>query len=64
MTLEQAIEILQNHKQMIIVAFNHDLNNAVQLGIEAIKRLIEYRQWHRSTSDGPLPGETEQPDEH
>jgi hypothetical protein len=34
--------------------------DAIRLGREALYRLEEYRQWHRSTADGPLPGETEE----
>ena len=60
MTLDEAIMDLS-----IQLEVKHRLGkdyqaNAIELGIEALKRLKEYREWHRSTADGPLPGETKE----
>lgn len=55
MTLDRAIKILKEGGSQA------DFLEATKLAIEAMKRLKEYREWHRSTADSPLLGETKEP---
>jgi len=58
MTIDEAIKLIERADIPKTKELYPDFYAALKLGIEALKRLKEYRQWHRSTADGPLPGET------
>ena len=60
MTLDEAINRLYEDINSRSKQYSLSLAEADKLGIEALKRLKEYREWHRSTADGPLPGETKE----
>ena len=60
MTLDEAIEVLANPPTWLRRNASIDYLDAAKLGIEALKRLKQYREFHRSTADGLLPGETEE----
>lgn len=59
MTIDKAIEILLDllHKTPRFSPF--DNRNAIELGIEALKRLKEHREDHIDITFRALPGETE-----
>ena len=60
MKIEKAIEILELSKNMDFEGCSHDLEAAHQLGIEALKRIQEYRQDPQfPTWVLILPGESE-----
>jgi hypothetical protein len=57
MTLDKAIEILDDLKDSGIDAGHYDAEDAIQLGIEALKRLQFMRQNLVPFTQPPLPGE-------
>lgn len=58
MTLEEAIKELEDHSELILVAKNPGLRNAMRLGIEALKRLQEGRKNGHMFARKKLLGET------
>ena len=58
MKLEKAIEILTIWHAGGFATRIDDMNLAIQLGIEALKRLDHCRRWTSSTWGSLLPGET------
>ena len=59
MKIDKAIKILDVHQEMLRLEDLPDLYNALQLGIEALKRLKEHREEHIDITFRALPGETE-----
>ena len=59
MTINKAIEILQQDLDDPGSVDISDLNTAQQLGIEALKREKEWRQRYEPLNPQLLPGETE-----
>jgi len=60
MTLKKAIEILIDHKMQSAFEATSDFEDALKLGIEALKRLNKLRDNYSPYSIAPLPGETEE----
>lgn len=60
MTIEKAIELLQQDLNDPGSVGIMDLNDAKKLGIEALKRLQELRKMKYVTYFNPLPGETKE----
>lgn len=58
MNLEKAIEILTAYKAGSYEDTGPDLDDAIQLGIEALQKLRELRTGRGVIFDRPLPGET------
>ncbi len=59
MKLDKAIEILELDKNCDYEGSSADLEAALQLGIEAMKRLREHRTEHIDITFRALPSETE-----
>lgn len=59
MKLREAIEILANSQKGTWPTPNSDFDDAIQLGIEAMKRIRLSRNRHFTLHDDLLPGETE-----
>lgn len=59
MTINEAILILQVRTQSRPLIGNHEVYGAIQLGIEALKRIKDERHLLGSYSKRLLPGETE-----
>ena len=59
MTIAQAIEILEDHKQSVRLPPNLDFNDAFALSIEALKRVLDVRRFPDASNWKLLPGETE-----
>lgn len=60
MTIDEVIRHLDYLQYSTSTYITEDDRKALGLGIEAIKRLKVYREWHRPTADEPLDGETEE----
>ena len=60
MTLEKAIEILGSWKTDSSVQIDEGLDDALKLGIEAMKRLGEARGWPNHVLKELLQGETKE----
>jgi len=60
MTLEEAIQNLTYMKEHLYSYFNRPQFQALELGIEALKRLKEHREDHIDITFRALPGETEE----
>lgn len=60
MNIPKAIEILDDLKDAGIDAGHYDAEDALQLGIEALKRELESRERYPGRAVLPLPGETEE----
>ncbi len=58
MKLEKAIEILEEDKNWDYEGVSEDLENALQLGIEALKRVKSIRIGGKPDKYTILPGET------
>ena len=61
MKLDKGIEVLNDRKDSIDPADPPEEHDAIQLGIEAITRVKEYRLYGEEIRFTPLPSET--PDE-
>lgn len=60
MTLEKAIEILEEEIAGMVKAGGGDWDDAILLGIEALKRVRDYKKAHIGLHYTPMPGETEE----
>jgi hypothetical protein len=60
MTAGKAIKSLEKHKELILVAFNPELNKAVKLGIEALRFFQDLRNRGALPPGTRLPGETKE----
>ena len=60
MKLAKAIEVLDDIKDTGIDAGHYDAEEAIELGIEALKRVKEARKKVYFTTRSLLPGETEE----
>lgn len=60
MTLDKAIEINQDTDLAFAGEFNQEQSNAIQLGIEALKRFQQQRQDPHCRGFWHLPGETKE----
>ena len=60
MTLEEAIELVIEYHSDIKFRQGERLAEAIQLGIEALKRIKYRRDQGKSYEPRPLPGETEE----
>lgn len=58
MKIPEAIEILSRSADAGVTTFNDDFRNAERLGIEALKRVQELRDFNLATAGRILPGET------
>jgi len=58
MTLEEAIELLHNPPPTFGITQKIEYQDALKLGIEALKRIKEWRSHLGSAGCLPLPGET------
>lgn len=58
MTIDEAIDELEEHLQEGGSRLVLKKEEAIKLGIEALKRIKEARQEHRKLGLFPLPGET------
>jgi len=58
MKLAKARELLHMYRHIDDGLCIEDVNEALELGIEALKRLQEIRVWHPAGTSHPLPGET------
>lgn len=58
MNLKKAIETLQDLNTTLPQSSPEDRRKAVQLGIEALKEVEEFRVWLGEFNPGPLPDET------
>ena len=59
MTIEKAIEILEIAEASDFAGITYDFEDAVLLGIEALKRVLDVRRFPEASNWRPLPGETE-----
>lgn len=59
MPIQKAIEILNHHSILLMTTEDHDYLDAINLGIEALKREEILRREIPYDRDGLLPGETE-----
>lgn len=60
MPIDKAIELLSDHRELILVDKNPDLKASVQLGIEALKAIKWDRICHPKPWSKLLPGETKE----
>jgi len=60
MTIDEAIEILDLEISCDFEGNEKDRQDAVKLGIEALKHIYELRHHHNVLPDYLLPGETEE----
>jgi len=60
MTLDEAIKYLEQEVEFRHFLDIEPLGKAMQLGIEALKRLKKYRRGRLLFHPDPLPGETEE----
>ena len=58
MTLKEAIEILTFQVKLYNEIHQQDTIDALKLGIEALRRLGQYRNWQPPSDIQLLPGET------
>ena len=58
MNLEKAVELLGDMVTFRYSARQTDDGDAIKLGIQALRRLMEHRKYHRDVTARPLPGET------
>lgn len=58
MKLDKAIELLKTELTLGKYPLDHDLGNAIKLGIEALKRVGEDKTKYYYPKDFDLPGET------
>lgn len=58
MKIEKAIEILTSYITAEEAVETAELEDAVKLGIEGLKRLSQYRGWQPPSDIQLLPGET------
>ena len=59
MNIDKAIEILTDLAHPTGFTLSADLRDAVTLGIESLKQLVEVRRTHRWYFSDLLPGETD-----
>lgn len=60
MTIDEAIENLENPPAQIHTTYYPDFPAAIKLGIEALKRVKAYKDAHKAGLHyNPMPGETE-----
>lgn len=62
MTLDKAIKILDRTEIQLRTAQDHDLFDAIKLGIEALKAIKEERTYTFGLVPDLLPGETRESD--
>lgn len=60
MTIEKAIKILSHFLEPRKRVCNDEGMDAIRLGIEALERVVAYRESLRSTQHLLLPGETKE----
>ena len=60
MRINKAIEIQSIYLTHPYIKGEHDLKEAIKLSIEALKRIIEFRQTGTFPAGYPLPGETQE----
>ncbi len=60
MTIDKAVEILDNYQADMCLTPATDLRDAVKLGIEALKRINEIRESPLGYTEFRLPGETKE----
>ncbi len=60
MTIDEAIKVLKEHSELVLVAFNPKLRIAIGLGIEALKRVRDERTGYELYAPDLLPGETKE----
>ena len=60
MKLDKAVEILNDYKMQSAFEATPDFEEAIKLGIEALKRLQRQRSGDLSLIKTPLPGETKE----
>ena len=58
MTIDKAIEILEEHARRLELSADYDECAATKLGLEALKRTSYDRSHHYTLNLDPLPGET------
>ncbi|MBA7687584.1 hypothetical protein ES703_96048 [subsurface metagenome] len=58
MKLEKAIELLKDLGEGVSLPDMQEYQDAIQMGIEALKHIYELRHHHNVLSDYLLPGET------
>jgi len=63
LTLDEAIRNLTLFLQNKWQGSAKELDAAIKLGIEALKRCRDYRRFHIGLHYTPMPGETEEPKE-
>lgn len=59
MNIPKAIELLLSQEIKLKTASDHDHYKAILLGVQALKRVEDYRQFDELHCKNPLPGETE-----
>jgi len=64
MTIDEAIEILDSRKAPPLMHPESQYNDAVKLGIEALKHVQAIREIYGKHYPNPLPGETEKGEAH
>lgn len=57
MTIDKAIEILQDYHDRLPRGVNDDYVDAIKLGIEALKRTLDVRRFPDASNWKPLPRE-------
>ena len=60
MTLEKAIEILEQYPVYLKTAEDYERFEAINLGIEALERCKLLSKYHPNIDFQPLPGETKE----
>lgn len=60
MTIDEAIKILKEHVEWCDPVKEIDTYNALELGIEALERILYRRGWPSTSWHEPLPSETEE----
>ncbi len=60
MIIQKAIEILQNILTYVKPGDPPEEHDAIKLGIEALKRVRDYKKAHIGLHYTPMPGETEE----
>jgi len=59
MTIDEAIKRLDSTKDRLAISLAYDEREAIRLGIEALKRVLEYRDSPMEEDWAKLPGETD-----
>jgi len=60
MTISEAIELLEGTTSDLTIYEVPDFLDAIKLGIEALKRVLQISPYPHEYTGGPMPGETKE----